>query len=217
MRRAAIKDCESGHSEAASNAAKSLILAAARAEFASKGLDGARVNEIAAKAGVNKQLLYYYFGNKEVLYRAALEDVYAEIRQQEQALALDGLSPLDAMTALIGFSFDYLASHPEFIGLLNQENALGAQMVAQSMRIRQANSPLIALIAQTLERGAALGIFRTGVDAVAFYISMAGMAYFYFSNTPTLSAIFGRDLTHTQAQAAYRQHVIDFCLAGLRT
>ncbi len=61
------------------SAARSAILAAARREFSSKGLAGARVNEIAALAGVNKQLIYYYFGNKNDLYQAALEAVYTEI------------------------------------------------------------------------------------------------------------------------------------------
>jgi TetR/AcrR family transcriptional regulator len=68
--------------DAASGAARDAILAAARGEFSAKGLKGARVNEIAARAGVNKQLIYYYFGSKDELYGAALESVYAEIRAQ---------------------------------------------------------------------------------------------------------------------------------------
>lgn len=202
---------DSGH-----KSARSSILAAARAEFASKGLGGARVNEIAIKANVNKQLLYYYFGNKEALYRAALEDVYAEIRLREKALALGDLNPEEAMAALIGFSFDYLAQHPEFIGLLNQENAQRACVVSASECIRQTNSPLIELITATLARGTEQGVFREGVDALELYISMAGMAYFYFSNGLTLSSIFGRDLRNADAQASYRRHVIDLCLAGLK-
>lgn len=196
--------------------AREAILAAARSEFSSKGLLGARVNEIAQRAGVNKQLLYYYFGNKEDLYRAALEVVYAEIRTLERSLHLADLAPPEAMAALIGFSFDYLANNPDFIGMLNHENARGAAHVRASSAIRETNSPLIELIAQTLERGASTGVFRGGIDALEFYISVSGMSYFFFSNQLTLSSIFGRDLLAPEARAAYRAHVIAFALAALR-
>jgi len=202
--------------EAAQSAARDAILQAARAEFAAKGLAGARVNEIAARAGVNKQLIYYYYGNKEDLYRKALEVVYAEIRTLERGLNLGGMAPEAAMEALIGFSFDYLARHPDFIGLLNHENAHGARHVRESGAIRDTNSPLIDLIARTLRRGIAARVFRRGIDPVELYVSVAGMSYFFFSNRATLSSIFGRDLADEAAIASYRRHVVGFAMAGLR-
>ena len=202
--------------EAEQNAARTAILAAARTEFSAKGLAGARVNEIAARAGVNKQLIYYYFGSKEDLYRIALEDVYTEIRTLERGLHLGDMAPAEAMAALIGFSFDYLARHPDFIGLLNHENAQGANHVRESDTIRQANSPLIDLIAKTLKRGIASKLFRRGIDPVELYVSVAGMSYFFFSNRLTLSSIFGRDLADAKAVDAYRRHVVSFAMAGLR-
>jgi TetR/AcrR family transcriptional regulator len=198
------------------NAARNAILVAARGEFAAKGLAGARVNEIAARAAVNKQLIYYYFGSKEALYRAALEEVYTEIRSLEKELKLGDMQPAEAMAALIGFSFDYLARHPDFIGLLNHENAHGATHVRDSRAIRETNSPLIELIARTLKRGIAAKVFRRGIDPVEFYISVAGMSYFFFSNRLTLSSIFARDLGEAGAVAAYRRHVVAFAMAGLR-
>jgi TetR/AcrR family transcriptional regulator len=192
------------------------ILAAARQEFSAKGAAGARVNEIAARSGVNKQLIYYYFGNKEGLYAAALEAVYGEIRELEQGLLLDEESPDDAMRALVAFSFDYLAAHPEFIGMLKHENASGARRAQQSETLQGMNSPLITLIRKTLKRGVAAGEFRPGIDPLNLYISIAGMSYFFFSNRPTLSSIFGRDLAASRSVAAYRRHVVDFALAGLK-
>ena len=124
------------------NATRAAILAAARTEFSAKGLSGARVEKIAERAGVNKQLIYYYFGSKVDLYRAALEAVYAEIRELERGLELGDLPPAEAMASLIDFSFDYLASHPDFIGMLNHENAQGALHVRTSTAIRATNSPL---------------------------------------------------------------------------
>ncbi|SHJ24600.1 transcriptional regulator, TetR family [Roseomonas rosea] len=192
------------------------LLEAAIGEFAAKGLAGARVDEIAARSGVNKQLVYHYFGTKEDLYAAALEEVYAEIRRQEQALHLADLAPLDAMARLVGFSFDYLAGHPEFVALLNDENQHGARHVRQSRQLRAMHSPLIGLVDETLARGAAEGVFRGDLDAVDVYISIAGIAYFYFSNNRTLSAIFGARLDTKAAIARRRRHVIDFVLSALR-
>jgi len=197
-------------------ASRRLLLRAARAEFAAKGLMGARVDEIARGAGLNKQLVYHYFGSKDGLYRAVLEGVYAEIREQERALSLDDLPPADAMEKLIGFSFDYLADHPDFIALLNDENGQGARHLGKSRRLHEMHSPLIALIRRTLRYGAERGAFRRDMDALQLYISIAGLAYFYFSNNRTLSAIFGRDLGSARAIAVRRRHVIDFVMAALR-
>ena len=120
------------------------------------------------------------------------------------------------MAALIGFSFDYLARHPDFIGMLNHENARGAHHVRTSGAIRAANSPLIDLVAATLKRGVAAGAFRRGVDPVELYVSIAGMSYFFFSNRLTLSSTFARDLTLPKLEAGYREHVVSLTLAGLR-
>jgi TetR/AcrR family transcriptional regulator len=198
------------------SAAREAILRAARSEFAAKGLDGARVDEIAQRAGANKQLIYYYFGSKDDLYRAALESVYAEIRDLERGLHLDDLPPEEAMAALVEFSFDYLCAHPDFIGLLNHENARGAPHVRASAAIRATSSPLIDLIRATLKRGERTRVFRRGIDPVELYISIAGMSYFYFSNRLTLGSIFGRDLDRTESVVGYRGHVVALAIAGLR-
>ncbi|MCC6212114.1 MAG: helix-turn-helix transcriptional regulator, partial [Burkholderiales bacterium] len=71
------------------------ILAAALAEFARHGLGGARVDRIARRAGANKRMLYYYFGNKEDLFLAVLESRYAHIRRAEQGLRLGALAPAE--------------------------------------------------------------------------------------------------------------------------
>src|SRR5471032_3578232 len=92
-------------------ATRNKLLVAARHEFARSGLAGARVDEIAARAGVNKQLVYHYFGDKDALYLAVLEWVYEEIRAHERKLNLEGLPPEQAIRKLIESSFDHLALH----------------------------------------------------------------------------------------------------------
>jgi TetR/AcrR family transcriptional regulator len=197
-------------------ATRQKLLAAARREFAANGLAGARVDEIAARAGVNKQLVYHYFGDKDALYLAVLEWVYEEIRAQERTLNLEGLPPERAIRKLIESSFDHLAAHPDFIVLLNDENRGGARHVRGSRRLEAMHSPLVSLVDTILKQGVREGAFRRGVDPVHLYISIAGLSYFFFSNTPTLSAIFGTDLRSPSAKRARRKHVVDLVLGALR-
>jgi TetR/AcrR family transcriptional regulator len=200
----------------ATSVARDALLAAAVAEFARQGFAGARVDVIAQRAGVNKQLVYHYFQSKQGLYQVALETVYAEIRARERELSLDELEPLDAMAQLVGFSFDYLTGHPEFIALLTDENRNRGRHLKDSPRLKQMHSPLMDLMRRTLRRGVKSGVFRRDYDAVNLYISVAGVSYFYFSNNHTLSAIFGRQLGTPAARARRRRHVIRFALNALR-
>jgi len=192
------------------------LLTAARREFASQGLAGARVDEIADRAGVNKQLVYHYFGDKDALYLAVLEWVYEEIRAQERKLNLAGLPPERAIRKLIESSFDHLAAHPDFILLLNDENRAGARHVRGSRRLEAMHSPLVSLVSKILREGVKAGTFRRGISAVHLYISIAGLSYFFFSNTPTLSAIFGTDFSSRAAKLARRRHVVDLIMQSLR-
>jgi AcrR family transcriptional regulator len=192
------------------------ILAAARQEFARVGLGGARVDGIAALAGANKRMLYYYFGSKDELFRAVLEATYEHIRESEKALHLDAVDPAEAIRRLVAFTWNYYLEHPEFLSLLNSENLHRAEHLKRSTRVRRMHSPFVAMIREILDRGREAGVFRDGVDAVQLYISIAGLSYFYLANNYTLSAIFGRDLKARKARDARLAHMTEFVLGYLR-
>jgi TetR/AcrR family transcriptional regulator len=198
------------------DASRAALLRAGRAAFARYGLAGARVAAITQDAGLSKQMLYHHFGSKEELYQAVIESVYAEIRSYEQALSLSGMPPDQALERLTGFSFDYLAVTPDFIALLNDANSNGGQHVRKSTKLGALHSPLVELIERTLQAGVAAGCIRPGIDPVQLYISIAALGYFYFSNAPTLSAIFGRDMNGEKQVAERRQHVVEFVMAAIR-
>lgn len=188
------------------------ILDAAREEFALLGLAGARVDRIAARAGLNKRLIYYYFSSKDDLFLAVLESAYANIREAEKELHLLDLPPADAVRRLMEFTWNYYLEHPEFITLLNSANLHQARHLQKSKRVREMNSPVIQTLGDILERGRKEGVFRGGVDPVHLYISIAGVAYFYLSNNYTLSAIFGRDLMTRKARSERLSHMCDVIL-----
>jgi TetR/AcrR family transcriptional regulator len=194
---------------------RELILEAATIEFATKGIGGARVDEIAARSRANKRMIYHYFGDKQGLYLAVLERTYEEIRVAETQLQLKELEPRTALRKLIEFSFDYYTNHPHFIRLLDNENLHKARNLKRSTGIRQRNSPLVSMIGDLLKRGEAAGVFRSGIDPIQLYISIAGLGYFYFANIHTLSAIFGIDFATKEARAKRRQHVVDTILNSL--
>jgi len=191
------------------------ILAAARDEFAEHGLGGARVDRIAERAGLNKRLIYYYFEDKEKLFQAVLEMVYRDIRDRERGLRLTEMEPTAAVRRLMEFTWDYYREHPEFITLLNSANLHKARHLSESKRARELNSPVIETLAAVLERGRREGVFRGGVDPVQLYVSIAGLAYFYLSNSHTLSAIFGRDLLTPKARSERLSHMTDVILGYL--
>jgi AcrR family transcriptional regulator len=192
------------------------ILGAAVAEFAEKGLGGARVDEIADRAGANKRMLYHYFGNKEELFLAALQSVYADIREAELGLDLENLPAVEAMERMVGFTFDYFVANPHFVTMLNTENLHRARHLARSAEIADMHSPLLQLLEGILARGRVEGTMRGGVDPMQLYVSIAGVCYFYFSNLHTLSTIFRRDFASVEERARRREHVIEVIVGYLR-
>ena len=192
------------------------ILAAATAEFTAKGLGGARVDEIARRARVNKRMIYHYFGDKDGLYLAVLETAYAGIRTAELGLRLSDKNPVEGMRELVLFTWRYFIDHPEFLSLLGTENLHRAAYLKKSRKIRDLHSPLVGMIADLLERGAKQGVFRRNVDPVELYISIAALGFFYMSNRFTLSTIFGRDLIAPESLVARGKHIVEMVLAYLR-
>jgi len=192
------------------------ILDAATAEFARYGLGGARVDRIAQRAGANKRMLYYYFGSKEALFLAALEESYAHIRNAEQDLDLEHRDPREALKRLVEFTWRYFLEHPEFLTLLNSENLHRGRHVQRSKRVRELHSPLVETLGAILRRGEREGYFRGGVDPVQLYISIAGEGYFYLSNRYTLSRIFDRDLMAPRALAGRARHITQTILNSVR-
>jgi AcrR family transcriptional regulator len=191
------------------------LLDAATVEFARLGLEGARIDDIAARAGVNKRLIYYYFGGKDELFHAVLARSYAGIREAEHALDLVHLEPAEAIRRLIEFIWRYHLDHPEFMSLLNSENLCGARHLKAREERGILDSPLLEWLGEVLERGRVEGVFRGGVDPVQLYVSILGQAYFYISNRHTLSASFGRDLMAPKALAERLSHMTEVFLGYL--
>ncbi|PKO63103.1 MAG: TetR family transcriptional regulator [Betaproteobacteria bacterium HGW-Betaproteobacteria-18] len=192
------------------------ILEVATVEFGEKGLDGARIDEIAAATKTSKRMIYYYFTSKEGLYRAVLEDIYRRMRAIESGLHLKDMPPVEALQRLVEFTFDHHHSNENFIRLVMSENMQRGAYLAQSQSIQDLNVPAIAAIRELYDRGVAAGVFRAGLDPVDIHASISALTFFNVSNRHTFGLIFKQDPASIDAVAARRNSIIDMVLRYVR-
>lgn len=185
------------------------IIEAATAEFMSKGFAGASVNEIAARANVNKRMLYHYFGKKDELYIAVLERIYASLRSAQAQLNLTNLAPAAAIEHLILFTWDYYLKHPELLSIMTQENIQNGAHVARTGQISIMSLPLMDALQDVLRRGERDGVFRAGLDPLQLYLTISGLGSIYVATRFTLSAIFGGDLASEEALRVRAKHIVE--------
>lgn len=192
------------------------ILRAALQEFATKGIDGARVDEIARVSNVNKNMIYHYFQSKENLFIEVLEDVYENIRFRQQDIQLRGLDPVSAMRRLVEHTADIWIEVPEFNRLLASENLHQASHVKKSKKIRGMYHPLIASVSSILDRGVEEGVFREGIDPVDLYISITSLSAHYVAHRYTFEAIFKTKLMTAKKLKERKEVIGDMILRYLK-
>jgi AcrR family transcriptional regulator len=188
---------------------KQLILDAARVEFAKAGLGGARVDKIAETSGANKGMIYHYFGGKEELFAAVVEDAYMGIRSQERQLGLLDLKPSEAIRKLVEFTWEFYLENPEFITLVNSENLHQAKHIASNKELRKLQKAYVETVREILERGVDSGEFRDGIDAAQLCITIAAIGFYYLNNRHTGGVIFGFNFMSRDALAARIKFNID--------
>ena len=192
------------------------ILDVATREFAAKGLAGARIDEIAAATRTSKRMIYYYFGSKEGLYVAVLEEAYRRIRHIETDMHLEDLEPETALRRLVAFTCDYQRSNPDFIRLVMNENMHNGEFLAQSRLIQQLNVPAINLLRSVYERGVHEGVFRSSIDPIDLHMSISALSVFNVSNRHTFSLIFKHDFDDPAAIEARRDSIVEMIVRFVR-
>jgi AcrR family transcriptional regulator len=179
------------------------LLEVATAVFAEQGYSGARVDEIAERTRTTKRMIYYYFGGKEQLYMAVLENAYLGIREAEQRLQVDHVDPVEAIRALAELTFDHHIVHTEFIRLVSIENIHRGEFIGRLESLRTLSRPATSLLDQILERGREQRVFREDVDALDVHIVISSYCVFQVANRYTFGYLFDIDF----ADAATRDHL----------
>lgn len=191
---------------------KERILQVAISEFSEKGLDGARVEQIAKQADINMRMIYHYYENKEKLYIAALERVYSDVRQAELSLNIENLRPDMAFRTLIRFTFDHFQRHTDLVNLVMGENLLQARYLKQSQLVPQMTARLREEVAATLQRGQKSGQFREDIDAQQFWFTMFSLCWVPVANRYTMSWTLQTDLQNSAWKEQTKLHIEDILL-----
>lgn len=188
------------------------IIEVATAEFSQHGLAGARVDEIASKTDCSKRLIYYYFGDKEGLYLAVLENVYRRVRSVEGELDFEHVDPEEAMRRMVGFRFDHHFDNRDFVRLVTIENIHEARFLKQSAAIRELSAAAVERVARIYRRGVEAGVFRDGIEPVDIHWQISAMSFYNVSNRDTFSALFDIRLDAPDTVARLRRNVIESVL-----
>jgi AcrR family transcriptional regulator len=203
--------------ELAAQATQENILRAATKVFAKHGFAGGRIEQISKAAKSHDRMIYYYFGNKEELFIAVIEETYRRFNDAESKVVLKMDDPVDDLKTLVRFMWTYYQKNPEFITLLNSENLHRGKHISKSLRAREYSSPAISLMDSILKSGAAMGLFRSDVRARDIYLMSAALAYFYVSNRFTLSAFLGEDLEAPEAMAHWEEFITSAVIRQVST
>lgn len=193
------------------------ILAAATDEFAHRGLNGARLDIIARRAHATRAMIYYYYGGREALYLAALEDAYRKVRLAESKLDITHMPPVPAMRCLIEFAFDYYQANPSFVALVVAENQTGGRYIRKLGRMREINVTIIDTLRTVLDHGAAAGVFRRRLDPIDVHLAISALGFFHVANRATFGTIFRRDMYDPVQIARSRKFVVELILRYLST
>jgi AcrR family transcriptional regulator len=199
----------------APEANRARILQAAIDEFAARGFKGASMDAIAARTHTTRALINYYFGSKEKLYIAVLEQLYAEIREAEAKLDLDHLPPAEAVRRIVEFTYNYYLEHEGFVRLVVAENQARGRHLKKSRAMRTLNRPIIDRLARVITRGQAEGLFRGDADSVEMHKAIAALGMFNVTNQYTFGSIFQRDMGARGDVGRRRAMVADLILSYL--
>ena len=196
----------------AAQATRDSILRAATKVFAKHGYAGGRIEQISKAAKSYDRMIYYYFGSKEGLFIAVLEEMYRRFNEAESKLVLGTAAPTEALQVVIRFMWGYYQKNPEFITLLNTENLHRGKHISKSLRASEYSSQAVSVLGEVLTRGAQQKLFRSDVSARDVYLMIAALAYFYLSNRFTLSAFLGEELETPAALAHWEAFLVDSVL-----
>ena len=187
------------------------ILNAAEAEFAEKGIYGTRVDEIAAKAEVNKRMIYEYYGNKEELYKTVLIKVYSRLSIKEINVLSGEMECTDAIKKIIRLYFNYLSNNPTYVSLILWENLNKGRFI-ESIDFREIKDPAFDLMRKVVNKGKASGVFKSDVDPEQFILSLLTYTFSFFSNRYTLSKLLGRKLDDEESIRRRLENVTEMFL-----
>ena len=190
------------------------ILVAAEYEFAEKGIYGARIDEIAAKAKINKRMIYEYFGNKEELYKTVLITVYSRLGELEVNLFTPDSDCIEVIRKIISLHFNFLHDNPTYVSLILWEN-LNKGKYFNDIDLKNVKDPTINQLRTIIRRGKEEKVFRSAIDEELFIQSLITISFPYFSNRYTLSKFLSIQIDDIDDVKKHVEHITEMLLLYL--
>jgi len=194
------------------------ILESAAEVFADKGYSGARVDELARAAGVNKATLYYQIGDKEALYHAVLERVFRRTADEVEAAVSSSDNPVEQIRRFITVFAEATGNSRYMSPILLREVASGGRNLPEQA-VKQMGR-ILNVLSDTIERGIDTGVFRP-VNSFMVHMMIVGSLNLYAANEPIRKRNAERnphiyEPDHFISNSEAGEQVADLILASIR-
>lgn len=198
------------------NSQKSMqdLLEAAIEVFAEHGPNAATVDKICSRAGLNKRMLYHYFGSKEQLYQQTLRYIYQQLLSLDVSLETMLLPMKELIETIVRQHHKFLLEHRNFVRLISYEN-LNRGRTAKELRLGATKAPVIKALRLAMKKGRQEKLFRKNIDIQELLVSILGLCFFNFSNEYTMKELVGkRSMTKSSLEKRIK-HVVNLVLYGI--
>ena len=192
--------------------ARSRLLAAARTHFARDGYDGATVRTICRRARVNLSAVPYYFGTKQVLYAAVLNELLGPIAARIQFATQAPRPPLDRVETVVREFFDHISRNPVVPAIMGREMASGREIAAP---VKQMMGRVLPLLAGVIAEGQRDGSIRPGDPILLALSTMAQPVYLNIARR-AIATVTGIDPNDEATVARIVEHVVTTVRAALQ-
>ena len=192
---------------------KERLLLCAERIFAQKGLDGARVDEIAAAAEVNKRMIYHYYQSKENLYAEVLKYNFSKVYALGEKVIHPAASPLENLCVIIREYFYFLANNENFVRLLSWENLYGSKHAGRLLPGYLKNA--LPGLRKIYQAGVRQDLIRADVDVNQLIISIHGLCLVYLTRRELLYSLWKEDMVSPVRLEERLNHIINLVLRGV--
>ncbi|MBN2495844.1 MAG: TetR/AcrR family transcriptional regulator [Deltaproteobacteria bacterium] len=189
------------------------IIFVAESVFARKGFGGARTQEIADLAAVNKAMIHYYFDNKEKLYHAVLDKILFDLIKLTQERTSQELTYPEQLELFYDGFFDYVASHKNFSRITAMEMGSNDRYLARL--VETFFKPLFDRGVAFIKEGIKRGEFSKKVDASQFLVSVYAMTLAYFSDAEFVGMLLGGDPLSEKRLRDRREQILHMIFSAL--
>jgi AcrR family transcriptional regulator len=192
---------------------KEKLLETAEKAFVEKGFDGARVDEIAREAEVNKRMIYVFFGSKEQLYVEVLKNAFRRLFSSGRPELDPNASPLAEIEESVRWYFWFLSDNPSFVRLLGWETLRDGSRAGKVLLdlMEEGLGPLQSMV----KRGKEQGFFKSDLAVHKIVTICTEMCLGFFSRIKFFEVLWDKDLNDRKNQEEMIEHIIKILRDGI--